>query len=161
MSDNIPPTAVDLRSPNFLTIGEDNTLRNVMSILMDRNATVGGEHTFVVSDDNNAYSGILSQRRLLTTLFDNPGRGASDVKPVLLERLERKVSEVMERDRPVLEPSTPLLEIIRLMVEPEFECLPILENGKVDGVVYIADVFRTASGLALTPETSGIRVEKH
>ena len=48
-----------------------------------------------------------------------------------------------------------------MMVDPEFECLPVIEHGAIKGVVYVADVFRTASTLALTPETSGIRVEKH
>ena len=53
--------------------------------------------------------------------------------------------------------SVSCLSILQLIPFPPGK----IENGRIMGVIYVADVFRTASALALTPETSGIRNEKH
>ena len=162
---NDSPTAADLVSQRYLTIGEQATLREAIAVLMDERATAEGEHTFVVTREDGSYAGLLSLRRFLVGLFGNWNldvRSAEgELEQALRDRLDMKVADVVERNRPQLTLGTPLLEVIPKMVDPEFECLPVLEHGVIKGVVYVADVFRLASTLALTPETSGIRVEKH
>ena len=76
------------------------------------------------------------------------------------DRLDTRIADIVERNRPRVSMQTPLSDLIAMMVDPEFECLPILEGGVIRGVVYVAEVFRAAADLALTPETSGIRIEK-
>jgi len=163
MSDT--PTAADLLSPRFLKIGEQATLHDAIAVLMDQRATPEGEHTFVVTHEDGSYAGLLSLRRFLVGLFGNWNldvpSAEGELEQALHDRLELKVADVVERNRPQATMKTPLLELIPMMVDPEFECLPVIENGRIKGVIYIADVFRLASTLALTPETSGIRVEKH
>lgn len=163
MSDT--PTAADLVSPRYLTIGEQATLRDAFAILMDERATSEGEHTFVVTHEDGSYAGLLSLRRFMVGLFGNWNldvqSAEGELEAALRDRLEVKVADVVERNRPQVIMRTPLLDLIPMMVDPEFECLPVIENGEIRGVVYVADVFRLAATLALTPETSGIRVEKH
>lgn len=163
MSDT--PTAADLISQRYLAIGEQATLRDVFAVLMDERATAEGEHTFVVTREDGGYAGLLSLRRFLVGLFGNWNLDVPSVEGelerALRDRLDAKVADIVERNRPQAVMKTPLLDLMAMMVDPEFECLPVIEDGQIRGVVYVADVFRFASSLALTPETSGIRVEKH
>ena len=159
------PTARDLLSTRYLTIEENQRLGDAFAIQLAPGATSEGEHTFVVTHADGGYAGLLSQRRFLTALFGNWNLDVQstdgELEAALRDRLEVTVADVMERNRPHVAPDTPLPDLITLMVDPEFECLPVLEHGAIRGVIYVADVFRTAAALALTPETSGIRVEKH
>ena len=86
--------------------------------------------------------------------------GDAQMELALRDRLEDKIPTITDRNRPPMSPEMPLINLIEAMVNPEFECLPVLEGGEILGVVYVADVFRTAASLALTPETSGIRLQE-
>jgi CBS domain-containing protein len=50
-----------------------------------------------------------------------------------------KVSDVMTRDVLSVEPSTPLHEVARLLVDRSISGLPVVDNGRVVGVVSEAD----------------------
>ena len=159
------PTARDLVSQRYLSIEEQHTLREAFAVLMDEGSTSEGEHTFVVTHEDGSYSGLLSLRRFLIGLFGNWNlevrSNDAELEDALRDRLGLKITDIMERNRPQVAMNTPLLELMDKMVDPEFECLPVVEHGKIKGVIYIAEVFRVAASLSLTPETSGIRVEKH
>ena len=159
------PTAGDLMSQRYLRIDEQRTLRDAFEVLMDSGATAEGEHTFVVTHEDGSFAGLLSLRRFLVGLFGNWNldvRGDdAEMQSALRDRLDTRIADVVERNRPKVSLDTPLLQLIRMMIEPEFECLAVIEHGSIKGVVYVADVFRNASTLALTPETSGIRNQKH
>lgn len=158
------PTARDLMSPNYLTICEHQTLREAFAVLLDDEATANGEHTFVVAHEDGGFAGMLSLRGFLGGLFANWNLDVrssdAELEPALRDRLDEKIAGITEGNRPRVSPDMPLTDLIEAMVEPEFECLPVIEGDEVLGVIYIADVFRTAASLALTPQTSGIRVEE-
>lgn len=140
-------------------------MKEAFAVLMDEGSTSEGEHTFVVTHEDGSYAGLLSLRRFLVGLFGNWNlevrSNDADLEDALRDRLDVKITDIMERNRPQVTMTTPLLELIDKMVDPEFECLPVIEHGRIKGVIYIAEVFRVAASLSLTPETSGIRVEKH
>ena len=156
--------ARDLMSRTYLTIGEQQTLREAFSVLMDSDATADGEHTFVVLHEDGSYAGMLSLRRFLGGLFANWNLDVrsndAELEHALRERLDEKAAAITEWNRPQVSPEMPLTDLMTAMVDPEFECLPVIEENQILGVVYIADVFRAAASLALTPATSGIKVEE-
>ncbi len=42
--------------------------------------------------------------------------------------------------------------------EGEFECIPVIESGCVEGLVYVSDIFKAVASISLTPETEGINL---
>ena len=56
------------------------------------------------------------------------------------------VSQAMSPDPEYVEPETPIEEIATLMVERGYHTLPVVDNGKVAGVIGMEDVLRTITG---------------
>jgi len=78
--------------------------------------------------------GILSERDVMTR--------------VLLQRRDpatTKVDAVMTRDVVVIEPSTTTSEAMAIMTDKRCRHLPVVEKGKIVGVISIGDLVRHAS----------------
>ena len=79
-------------------------------------------------------SGILSERDVMTR--------------VILRRKDpttTKVEEVMTRDVVVIEPTTTTNEAMAIMTDKRCRHLPVVEKGKIVGVISIGDLVRHAS----------------
>ncbi|HEY8490466.1 MAG TPA: CBS domain-containing protein, partial [Dehalococcoidia bacterium] len=60
--------------------------------------------------------------------------------PAVLER--RRVRDVMRRPAIVASPQDPLEQAARLMYERKIGCLPVVDEGRLVGIVTTSDVFR-------------------
>lgn len=85
----------------------------------------------VVSVDGHTVDGIVSERDVV--------RGLHRSGPVLLER---PVDEIMSRQVRTCPPQTELDELMRLMTDGRFRHVPVLEGGRLAGIISIGDVVK-------------------
>ena len=89
-----------------------------------------------VEDDDGHLVGLLTQRGLLRLVT----RKQTDAEPVA-------VREVMRLEPITVTPTTPTLEAIRLMREHRVGCLPVVDDGRLVGIVTEHDFVQLASEL--------------
>ncbi|NJD26673.1 MAG: CBS domain-containing protein [Chloroflexi bacterium] len=90
--------------------------------------------------DDGVLVGIVSERDLLRAM-PSPATSLTVWEiPELLERLH--VHEVMTRQVVVVQPDTPIKEAAQLMVDHKIGGLPVVEDGRVVGVITETDIFR-------------------
>jgi CBS domain-containing protein len=106
------------------TIRPDQTLGQAVEELRDRH--VGA---LIVTDENGALAGILSERDIVRKLAETPG-----------QTLPQKVSDVMTAKVVTCTPADTLVSILKLMSEGRFRHMPVVEDGNVVGMVTIGDV---------------------
>lgn len=118
---------------SLFTVHEDE-LVDMVAFLMDRKQI---RHV-LVEDDAHALVGIVSYRsvlRLMAEGFD----GASHDAPA--------VKAIMERDPISVQPDTRTLEAIDLMRQHRVSCLPVVNEGKLVGIVSERDFLPIAYDL--------------
>jgi CBS domain-containing protein len=85
----------------------------------------------VVADGRGAIKGIISERDL--------ARGLADHGAALLEM---KVAELMTREVTTCAPGDGLEKLMHQMTEGRFRHLPVVEKGKMVGIISIGDVVK-------------------
>jgi len=94
-------------------------------------------HLPVLADDTEQLVGIVSQRDLFRgALARALGYGQHARRKVLDTLL---VKEVMSTDLLTTTPDTPLVEAARVLMERKIGCLPVVEDGRLVGIVTEAD----------------------
>jgi CBS domain-containing protein len=109
------------------TISPEATLTDVARELDDH-----GVGALVVTDADEAVAGIISERDLVRALAAGGARA-----------LEQPVSEVMMRPVTTCEPSTTTTELANTMTEGRMRHLPVMEGGRLVGIVSIGDVVKS------------------
>ncbi len=123
-----------------------------------------GVRRLPVLDDNGRMVGIVSEKDLL---YAAPSPATSLSIYELHDRLTRlTVDEVMSREVITVGPDTPLEEAARIMTDHKIGGLPVMEDGRLVGIITETDIFKVFlemlgardSGLRLTldiPERKG------
>lgn len=86
----------------------------------------------VVIDEGGAAVGVLSERDLVACLASH---GTADF-------LERPVAEAMTAPAITVLPSSPVLSALALMTARRIRHLPVLQDGKLAGLVSIGDLVK-------------------
>jgi CBS domain-containing protein len=107
-----------------ITIRPEATVNVAVHVL--RNQRVG---VLVVSVDQNNVDGMLSERDVVI--------GLADVGPAFLER---PVAEVMTTDVVACVPDDSLERLMSVMTRRRVRHLPVIEHGRLVGLVSIGDV---------------------
>lgn len=151
-----------LMTSRFLRIGPEHTLREALGLFLYGEERKMDTGAIVVIDTEGEYAGLLTPDALV--------RGFVDINETELsyegylkgidERLPATVDTVMEKELPVLARDTGLPEIIKKMGAGHYECLPVVEENRVVGLVYVTAVFRETADHALTPGDDGINLDK-
>ncbi len=81
--------------------------------------------------ENEKLVGIISERDLIRKLLGT----SNDPKAV-------KVAELMTKDPITVLPSMTVQEAMKMITEKRFRHLPVVENGKLHGVISIGDLTR-------------------
>lgn len=87
--------------------------------------------TVVVSSDGNALDGILSERDIVREI-GNRGVGC----------LTGPVSDMMTAKIVTCTPSHTALEVLEMMTEGRFRHLPVMDDGKMIGLISIGDAVK-------------------
>jgi CBS domain-containing protein len=130
--DIMAPEVTTLKRNDKLTLAED-----IMHLGRIR-------HLPVLDDDGQQLVGMVSQRDLF--------RGALACALGYGQHAQRKVldtlfvKEVMSTDVITTTPDTPLVEVARVLVERKIGCLPVVEKGRLVGIVTESDFVAMVAG---------------
>lgn len=89
-----------------------------------------------VEDDAGRILGLVTHRSLLRLI----ARGKSGGDPVIVE-------DIMIRDPETISPETPTLVAMEKMRENGYGCLPVVDDGKLVGIITQSDLIRVSSRL--------------
>lgn len=110
------------------TVLPDATVRQLLAVLAEHN--IGA---VVVSPDGASIAGIVSERDVVRRLHD---RGAA--------LLDRPVSDIMTAEVRSCGPGDQVEDLRRTMTEHRFRHVPVVEDGRLAGIVSIGDVVKSA-----------------
>jgi CBS domain-containing protein len=118
---------------DLLTANEDEPIELVAN-LMDWHRI----HHVPVEDNDHRLVGLVSHRPLLRFLASEKGRQTNGTIPV---------REVMVSDLVTATADTPTLEAIELMRSHRISCLPVVQEGRLVGLITEHDFMRVAGVL--------------
>lgn len=125
---------------NVVTVRQDATIRDVVATLSRERIGV-----VVVSDDGEAVSGILSERDIIKGLAE---KGA--------KLLDMPARDLMTRSFTPAKIDMPILHVLDMMTQGRFRHMPVIDNGKLAGLVSIGDAVKLRLDL-LEAETESMK----
>lgn len=118
-------TILATKGANIVTIRADQTLKEAAAFLAQHK--IGA---VVVADENGGLAGILSERDII-----REAAAHDDV-------LTRRVADAMTRTVITGSPQDDLRSVMQTMTDRRFRHLPIVERGKLIGIISIGDVMK-------------------
>ena len=94
-------------------------------------------HLPVLDDDGEQLVGIVSQRDLFRGALAQALGYGQYARRKLLDTFS--VKDVMGTDLITTTPDTPLIEAARVLMERKIGCLPVVENGRLVGIITEGD----------------------
>ena len=112
------------KGDNVVSIRPDDTIASAVTLLRDHK--IGA---LVVVDEGGELKGILSERDIVRKLADTPG-----------QTLPQTVAENMTPDVITCHPGESLVDVLRRMTKGRFRHMPVVDDGRLCGMVTIGDV---------------------
>jgi CBS domain-containing protein len=147
----------DVMSPLQVAVGPDARVAQVARLLLDRNLTG------VAVVEGEALVGLITRRDVVTkhahihlpVFIGLLGYVAPLELPGSREEVARALavtaSELMETDVVTIEPDAEVDDAATLMVDKDADPIPVVENGRLIGIITMADIIR----LVLVEEGDG------
>lgn len=141
----------EIMARDVLTVREDTPIGEAAKLLLERH--INGLP--VIDEDNNlvgiiCQSDLVSQQKKLPipsvfTLLDGliPLRSSNDIEKEIKKMAATTVGDAMTPDPSTVTPETPLEEAATLMVQNNYHTLPVVEDGKLVGIIGKEDVLKT------------------
>ena len=111
-------------SQDVVTVSPDATVRELLALLAEHN--IGA---LVVSGDGREVAGIVSERDIVRKLKDG-------------EILDGPVSAIMTSSVHTAQPDSQLDDLMALMTEQRIRHVPVVEDGRLAGIISIGDVVK-------------------
>ncbi len=128
----------DIMQTGVVTVSAGDTLSTVEDIM-----TLGGvRHMPVVRA--GALVGVVSERDLLRASLSNLTGFGQEERRAFLQVVE--ITRVMSAPPIVISPDAEIEDAARLLAEQRIGCLPVIEEGKLVGLVTETDVLRCIAG---------------
>ena len=116
-------------SQDVVTVRPEATVRELLALLAERN--IGA---VVVSSDGTALDGIVSERDVVRRLNEDEAT------------LDHPVSSIMSAEVHTCERSQPVHDLMVAMTERRIRHVPVVEDGRLVGIVSIGDVVKSRMG---------------
>jgi CBS domain-containing protein len=113
-------------SPNVVTVRPDATVRELLALLARHN--IGA---VIVSEDGSSLDGIVSERDVVRRLNEDNAV------------VDAPVSTIMTAEVRTATTDQNVVELLQLMTEHRFRHVPVVEGGKVTGIVSIGDIVKS------------------
>ena len=130
----------DIMTTKLVTLSADDNVHQARSLLKQFNI----RHLPIV-DGEGKFAGMLTQRDLLNTAFtivEKYGVGKLSQKEEQL-----KIADIMSADTRTLPSSTSLIDAGRFFLQYKHACLPIVDNGQLQGIVTSVDFVKLSISL--------------
>ncbi len=136
----------DVMTTGVVTAGKKDSVRSVMAKMISRHCGA-----IPVVDDDNSLLGMVSVRDVLLPLYPNYGDYIHDgvrsrdfigMEEGYADVLTKSVEEVMSLNPLTVAPSDPILQAASYMGLKNFRRIPVVEGGKLAGMVSIGDINR-------------------
>jgi CBS domain-containing protein len=128
----------DIMQTSFVTVSAGDTLSTVEDIM-----TLGGvRHMPVVR--GGVLVGVVSERDLLRASLSNLTGFRQVERRAFLQVVE--ITRVMSAPPVVISPDAEIERAARLLAEKRIGCLPVVEEGKLVGLLTETDVLRCIAG---------------
>ena len=128
----------DIMQTGVVTVSAGDTLSTVEDIM-----TLGGvRHMPVVRA--GTLVGVVSERDLLRASLSNLTGFGQEERRAFLNVVE--ITRVMSAPPIVISPDAEIEDAARLLAEQRIGCLPVIEEGKLVGLVTETDVLRCIAG---------------
>lgn len=88
--------------------------------------------------DHDRVIGIIGRKDMLRLGFGYTYEGREDIEIGMLDMLQ--VDQVMDRDLPLVALDAIVWEVAELMAIQDFAALPVVEEGKLVGLIHINDI---------------------
>lgn len=124
VADRTVSALLERKGGDVFSLQPDDTVATAVTTLRDRR--IGA---LLVTDGNGEMQGILSERDIVRRMAETPG-----------QTLPQKVKDLMTRNVVTCAPTDTLVSVLRRMTEGRFRHMPVVENGKLRGVITIGDV---------------------
>lgn len=151
------PRVRDLLTTDYETIGADETIHDAVDKLseLDRKCleqgTVGAK-TLIVQDQEGYFVGLLTMLDILKAIEPPFLREADHLfgigwdglfEEIVHQAENEKVGDSMTEAEEIMsvDPDDRLIKVVELMVKHRLRRLPVLEEGKVIGVIRLYDIF--------------------
>lgn len=112
-------------SQQVVTISPDASVRELVALLAEYN--IGA---LIVSRDGESLDGIVSERDVVRRIVDDTSLLDTPVGGIMTERVE------------TCEPGQSLDSLMALMTEHRIRHVPVLEDGRLHGIISIGDVVK-------------------
>ncbi|MDA8106246.1 MAG: CBS domain-containing protein [Nitrospiraceae bacterium] len=146
--------AQDIMKTGVITVSPETTVEELGRLFIER----GISGAPVVSADGTLY-GIVTENDLIKQnrrfhiptiirLFDAfiPLEGSSSMEKEIRRMSASRVSEICTREVVTVAPETPLQEIATIMSEKGIHLLPVIDAGKIVGIIGKMEVIKGSMG---------------
>jgi len=113
-------------STEVVTVSPDATVRDLLGMLAEHN--IGA---LVVSSDGGTVDGIVSERDIVRHLQRDE------------QILDAAVSSIMTSEVHTCQSDQSLTELMQVMTERRFRHVPVVDDGRLTGIVSIGDVVKS------------------
>jgi CBS domain-containing protein len=131
----------DIMSGRPHTTTPDATLREAAREMV--RSGLGG---LIAVDQDSRVVGLLGERELMRDLLNNYLQGGTANRDAPASTGRRRVRDVMTRQVLGVSPDQPLSEVASIMVNKDVERVPVVEEGRLIGVLTRADIVRKIIG---------------
>ncbi len=140
----------DRMTVNPITVSGDTSIDAALQIMREKRV-----RRLPVTDKHGHLVGIVSEKDLLYA-SPSPATSLSVYEiPYLLSKI--KVHDVMTKDPITVTADTPLEEAARILADNKIGGLPVMEDGKLVGIITETDIFKTFLEL-LGARDEGVRL---
>jgi CBS domain-containing protein len=117
---------LEVKGRRVVTISSETPIREVVQTMTEER--IGA---VVVSDDGVTVAGMLSERDVMSGLAEH---GAA--------LLDLQARDLMTRHVTAAKIDMPLLHVLDLMTQGRFRHMPVVDNGRLSGIVSIGDAVK-------------------
>ncbi len=142
----------DRMTPNPITVTEDTPFQEALRLVRERRI-----RRLPVLDSAGNLIGIVSEKDLL---YAAPSPRALSIFELHYHLAKLKLAPIINRKVITTTPDTPLEEAARIMVDHHIGALPVLEDGRLVGIITETDIFKTFLEL-LGAREGGLRLTLH
>lgn len=137
----LPRIAEDIMTRNVLTCTEQDTVAHAHQLMAQKSI----RHLPVVSSVTGEFLGVITQKEILHHAFSVVAR--SGLSQLESSEASKYVSDIMTQNVETIQPQLLLKDAGRFFMQCKHGCLPVVVDGKLQGILTSADFVKLSVNL--------------